>query len=51
MKGDNFSSSNVIPLRPNLREGVPANRFSWILNKKSKRLIKKGECIKKDFIT
>ena len=38
--------NNITVLRPALKNHLPANRFAWLKNKKAKKNIKKGECIK-----
>ncbi len=38
--------NNITVLRPALKNHLPANRFAWLENKKAKKNIKKGECIK-----
>ncbi len=37
--------NNIIVLRPALKNHLPADKFSWLKNKKAKKNIKKGECI------
>jgi|688.fasta_scaffold10494_5 N,N'-diacetyllegionaminate synthase len=44
-KGERFSKSNLIPLRPN--KGISANKFFQILGKKSKKTYKKFDLIER----
>ena len=44
-KGEKFSKSNLIPLRPN--KGISANKFFQILGKKSKKTYKKFDLIER----
>ena len=46
-KGERFTKKNVTPLRPNLKNNLPANLFNWVINRKAKKKIKKGECLKR----
>ena len=47
-KGENFSKNNIKIIRPG--HGIAPENFEWILKKKSKKIIKKGEAIKFNFI-
>jgi len=46
-KNEKFTENNLIALRPNLKIGISANKFNWLIGKKSKKIIKEGECIRK----
>ena len=45
-KKNQIFKNNITVLRPALKNHLPANRFAWLKNKKAKKNIKKGECIK-----
>ena len=45
IKKDKSFKNNITVLRPALKNHLPANKFSWLKNKKAKKNIKKGECI------
>ena len=47
-KGERFTRKNITPLRPNLKNNLPANLFNWVINRKAKNKIKKGECLKRN---
>lgn len=48
-KGENFSKNNIKIIRPGY--GIAPENFEWILKKKSKKKIKKGEAIKFNLIS
>lgn len=45
IKKNQSFKDNLIVLRPVLKNHLPANKLSWLKNKKAKTDIKKGECI------
>jgi len=46
IKKNQVFKNNITVLRPALKNHLPANKFAWLKNKKAKKNIKKGECIK-----
>jgi N-acetylneuraminate synthase len=49
-KGEKIKKDSVFPLRPYLKNSISPNNEKLILNKRAKKNIKKGECIKKNLI-
>ncbi len=45
IKKNQFFKDNITVLRPALKYHLPANKLSWLKNKRAKKDIKKGECI------
>ena len=45
IKKNQVFKNNITVLRPALKNYLPANKLSWIKDKKAKKDIKKGECI------
>ena len=48
--GERIKRDMIIPLRPYLKNSISPDQNFLILNKKSKKFIQKGKCIKKDII-
>ena len=40
----------LVPLRPDLKGSFKANEIKSLLNKKTKKKINAGECIKKNYV-
>ncbi len=49
-KGEKIKKDSVFPLRPYLKNSISPKNEKLILNKRAKKNIKKGECIKKNLI-
>jgi len=45
IKKNQVFKNNITVLRPALKNHLPANKLSWLKNRKAKKDIKKGECI------
>ena len=44
-KNQRFNEKNTTVLRPILKNSITADKYQWLKNKKTKKNIKKGECI------
>ena len=49
-KGSVIKNNMIIPLRPFLKNSISPDKNYLIINKKTKKTIQKGECIKKNLI-
>ena len=49
-KGSKIKKDMIIPLRPCMKNSISPDKISQIINKKAKKNIKLGECIKKNII-
>ena len=50
LKGERIKKDLIFPLRPFQKNSISPDKNKLILNKKAKKFIKKGECIKKNLI-
>ena len=50
LKGEIIKKNMLIPLRPELKDCFKANEIKILLNKKTKKKINVGECIKKNYV-
>ena len=49
-KNEVIKNNKIIPLRPFLKNSISPDKDNLIINKKASRFIKKGQCIKKNYI-